>query len=474
MDFGGNNLIELELPDGTCCLEMAKPSPITKPQDAILESIRNPIESRGLGEIVRNKGKPVKELTVAVVVSDNTRPVPYTGDSGILVPIIDELINLGIQPELITIIVATGTHRELSEDEQRAMLDPSVFDRNIRIVCHDSRDESNLDFLGVTSRGSKVFINKVYLESDVKILTGLVESHFMAGASGGRKAVCPGLIGEDSTYIFHGPEFLSSPNAADLVLDGNPCHEEAVEVAKMTGVDFIVNVTLDDRFRLTGIYSGDLEAAHMKAVERIREYVTIPVRQTYDIVVTHAGFVGINHYQAAKAGVVAIPIMKPGAKLIMAANTVDKDPVGSPYYRTLIHLLTLNGPESFMRLITSKDWSFIPEQWQVQMWSKVFSKTPMENFTFCAPHVSQKDAKILPGIDGNLLLPADRRYSSDLRDAKDMVELAVANAIKDYRSKGIEPSIAFLKDGPYGIPVPVKPWRWRGCYAISKTGKDRP
>lgn len=98
----------------------------------------------------------------------------------------------------------------------------------------------------------------------------------MAGASGGRKAVCPGLIGEDSTYIFHGPEFLSSPNAADLVLDGNPCHEEAVEVAKMTGVDFIVNVTLDDRFRLTGVYSGDLEAAHMKAVERIREYVTIP------------------------------------------------------------------------------------------------------------------------------------------------------------------------------------------------------
>ena len=120
----------------------------------------------------------------------------------------------------------------------------------------------------------------------------------------------------------------------------------------------------------------------MKAVERIREYVTIPVRQTYDIVVTHAGFVGINHYQAAKAGVVAIPIMKPGAKLIMAANTVDKDPVGSPYYRTLIHLLTLNGPESFMRLITSKDWSFIPEQWQVQMWSKVFSKTSMENFTY--------------------------------------------------------------------------------------------
>jgi nickel-dependent lactate racemase len=453
----GDNTIEIQLPCGTHCLEMSKPTPITRPKDAVLEGIHNPIGSPGLAQIINGKGKSARELTVAIVISDNTRPVPYTGDSGILAPIIDELIKLGVRPEFITIIVATGTHRELSEDELATMLDPSVFDRRIRVVCHDCRDESNLRFLGVTSRGTKVFINKLYVESDVKILTGLVESHFMAGASGGRKAVCPGLIGEDSTHIFHGPEFLSSPNSADLVLEGNPCHEESLEVAKMAGVDFIVNVTLDNEFRLTGVYAGDLEAAHMKAVERIREYVTIPLHETYDIVVTHAGFVGINHYQAGKAGVVSIPTLKPGARLIMAANTVDKDPVGSAYYRTLIHLLTLNGAKDYMRLITSKDWNFIPEQWQVQMWSRVFSRIPTENFTFCAPHISQKDAQILPGIDGNMLLPASRRYSRNLDDAKDMVELAVAKAMREYKETGVEPSVAFLKDGPYAVPVPVKP-----------------
>ncbi len=453
----GDNTIEIQLPCGTHCLEMSKPTPIAKPKDAVAEGIHNPIESPGLAEIINGKGKSARELRVAIVISDNTRPVPYTGDSGILSPIIDELIELGVKPEFITIIVATGTHRELSEDELEAMLDPSVFDRQISVVCHDCRDESNLRFLGVTSRGTKVFINKLYVESDVKILTGLVESHFMAGASGGRKAVCPGLIGEDSTHIFHGPEFLSSPNSLDLVLEGNPCHEESLEVAKMAGVDFIVNVTLDDEFRLTGVYAGDLEAAHMRAVERIREYVTIPLHKTYDIVVTHAGFVGINHYQAGKAGVVAIPALKPGARLIMAANTVDKDPVGSAYYRTLIHLLALNGARDYMRLITSKDWNFIPEQWQVQMWSKVFSGIPMENFTFCAPHISQKDAQILPGIDGNMLLPVNRRYSGNLDDAKDMVELAVAEAVRKYRAMGVEPSVAFLKDGPYAVLVPVKP-----------------
>lgn len=456
MGFGGQ-AVEIRLPEGTHCLAMSKPTPIADPKDAILKAISSPIGSPGLSEIIIGKGKPARDLTAAVVISDNTRPVPYAGDSGILSPIIDALIEFGVNPRHITIIVATGTHRELSQDELKAMLDPSVFERSITIVCHDCRDESNLRFLGVTSRGTKVFINKLYVESDIRILTGLVESHFMAGASGGRKAVCPGLIGEDSTYIFHGPEFLSSPCSSDLVLDGNPCHEEAVEIAKMAGVDFIVNVTLDDEFRLTGVYAGDLEAAHIKAVERIREYVTISLDQAYDIVVTHAGFVGINHYQAAKAGVVAIPALKPGANLIMAANNVDKDPVGSAYYRTLIHLLTLNGAKDFMHLITSEGWNFIPEQWQVQMWSKLFARIPMENFTYCAPHISQKDAAILPGIDGNLLVSAERRYSGNLDDVKDMVELAVAEAVRKYKAMGREPSIAFLKDGPYGVPVQTEP-----------------
>ncbi|MGE5572619.1 MAG: nickel-dependent lactate racemase [Bacteroidota bacterium] len=452
MTFGRES-VEVELPEGTECLSMSEPVPLADPRQAIIEAIRNPTGSESLSETVRKKMETVTSPTAAVVISDNTRPVPYSGDSGILSPVVDLLIEAGVRPDRITIIVATGTHRALFQEELEKMLDPSIFARSIRIVCHDCRDKSSLKFLGTTSRGTRVFINRLYLESDIKILTGLVESHFMAGASGGRKSVCPGLIGEESTYVFHGPEFLSSESARDLVLEGNPCHEEALEVARMAGVDFIVNVTLNDKFELTGVFAGDLEKSHLEAVERLSEYVSIPIDREYDIVVTHAGFVGINHYQATKAAVVAVPALRPGGRLVMAASNVDKDPVGSQLYRTVLHLLKLNGPEAFVRLIRNPQWRFVPDQWEVQMWTKVFAKIPMENFTYCAPHITARDAAILPGKDGNLLLPPERRYSGCLQEAADMVELAVKDAVQSYNAQGTTPSIAFLRDGPYGVPM---------------------
>lgn len=449
----GEESVEIELPEGTECLSTRKPEAIANPRQAILDALGNPIGSPRLEEIVKTKSVGASCLKVAIVVSDNTRPVPYTGDAGILSPTIDLLLECGVRAENITIIVATGTHRSLSEAELRKMFDRSVFERSINIICHDCRDESNLKFVGTTSRGTDLFVNRLYLEADVKILTGLVESHFMAGASGGRKAVCPGLAGEKSTFVFHGPEFLSSPRARDLSLEGNPCHEDALEAARMAGADFIVNVTIDSMFQLTGIYAGDLESAHLEAVNRIAEYVSIPLDREYDIVVTHAGFVGINHYQAAKAGVVAVPALKPTGKLVMAANATDVDPVGGPLYRTVLHLLSLYGAERFNQLLLSPDWSFIPEQWQVQMWARVFSKIPMDNFTYCFPHISPRDGAILPGKDGNSLLPSEQRYSRDTGSIATMVELAVDDCMREYEKQGIVPSIAFLEDGPYGVLV---------------------
>ncbi|MCR4401606.1 MAG: nickel-dependent lactate racemase [Firmicutes bacterium] len=462
MVFGAES-IDVELPAETVCLSMSEPGPLGDPSRAIKETLARPIGSPSLDEIVRRKRKERPEATAAVVISDNTRPVPYRGEGGILAPVVDTLIEAGIRPDRIAVIAATGTHRVLSRDELERMIDRSVLARGVRIICHDCRDRASLASLGTTSRGTRVLINKTYLESDVKILTGLVESHFMAGTSGGRKSVCPGLVGEESTYVFHGPAFLSSPNARDLVLEGNPCHEESLEVARMAGVDFIINVTLNSKFEVTGIYAGDLEEAHVAATRKLAEYVSIPIDREYDIVVTHAGFVGINHYQAAKAAVVAIPVLKQGGRLVMGALNVDADPVGSATYRTVLHLLALHGPEAYMRLITSSDWRFVPDQWQVQMWAKVFAKIPMANFTYCAPHITPKDAAILPGRDGNLLLPPERRYSRSLADLARMVELAVGEAVEEYRARfdgqkreGVSrtsPTIAYLKDGPYGIPV---------------------
>ena len=128
--------------------------------------------------------------------------------------------------------------------------------------------ESMLTYIGRTRSGTEIHINRHFIEADVKIATGLVENHFMAGVSGGRKAICPALVSGKTIERFHSAQFFSSQNATNLVLQGDPCHEESLEIARRTGVDFIVNTVLDRRLELIGVFSGDLEMSHDKAMVR--------------------------------------------------------------------------------------------------------------------------------------------------------------------------------------------------------------
>jgi nickel-dependent lactate racemase len=453
MKFGAE-LLKIELPDQTDVLSMATAEPLANPADAIQTALNHPIGTPGLDQIIKSKLQIKPDARAVVVISDNTRPVPYSGEPGILWPVIQKLLEHGFTREQILILVANGTHRALSEQDLRNMLDKRIFEYGIAVKNHNCRDKGNLVYLGETTRGSKIYINRDYIESDLKILTGLVESHFMAGASGGRKSVCPGLIGEEGTYVFHGAPMLASPYACDLQMENNPCHEEALEIAKKAGADFIVNVTMDPHFKISGVFAGDLEKAHQLAVERLKEDSGIKIDREYDIVVTHAGFVGINHYQTAKAGVAAIPALKPGGRLILVANNTDIDPVGSPMYRTVLHLLKLIGVEKFKRLLLSADWSFIPDQWQVQMWAKLFSKIPFDNFIYYSPQLAHAEYQTLPGKDGNLYLPAAMRYQGSSVAVIEVIEKAVQQTIHELRAQGQEKiNIAYLANGPYGILI---------------------
>ena len=163
-----------------------------------------------------------------------------------------------------------------------------------RIIDHDCEDDDSMILVAQTKSGTQVHLNKIFYESDVKIITGLVESHFMAGVSGGRKAVCPALVNTKTIQYFHSVQVLEDPKATNLILDGNPCHEEALEVAQAVGIDFLVNVTLDKRLCMTGVFAGALEEAHLAAFEAMKKSVMIPVEQPFDIVLTHAGYVGRN------------------------------------------------------------------------------------------------------------------------------------------------------------------------------------
>lgn len=445
----GDEIISLDLPNGTDVLRMKEAVVLEKPKEAVKHALANPLGTAGLGEIVRQKSK---KATAVIVISDNTRPVPYTGEQGILLPLVRELLEAGMETKSITILVATGTHRMLSQQELEEMIDPEVFRLGVPIHVHNCRKDP-LTHLGKTSRGSEVHVNSMYLEADIKILTGLVESHFMAGASGGRKSICPGLIGEESTYIFHGAPMVADPNVRDLLLEGNPCHEEALEVAKMAGADFIVNVTLDSSFRLTGVFAGDLEEAHEAAVDHLKEYTAIPLPREFDLVITHGGFVGINHYQAAKAATAASTAARPGGYVVLAANNTDTDPIGSTRYRAGLQLLKVVGPVAFDRMVLSPDWTFIPDQWEVQLWGKVFKKVPQDHFFYYSPQFTEKEYRIIPGRSGSDSLTGKRR-DKDPRTVKMIIEACIETALEELQKEGVSsPSILYLQDGPYGIPV---------------------
>ena len=448
----GETEYTVNLPDDAAVLRMRGAAPVADPAGALSDAFENPIGCPGFDAIVRRKLAVNPDGQAVIVISDNTRPVPYKGGQGILLPIIRRLLAAGLAPEKITVLCANGTHTPLPEKAFRGMLDPEFFDLGIRIVNHDCRDEANLKFLGYTSTGTKIRINRLYADAHIKILTGLVESHFMAGVSGGRKAICPGLVGEDSVYLFHSAGYLDNPSSRDLNLERNPCHDEALEVASSVGADFILNVTLNQDFQVTGYFGGDIVAAHRAAFESVKEAVGIPESGKYDIVVTHAGFVGRNHYQAAKAGVAAIPLLNPDSTLIMAADCIDPDPVGKPTYRKVLPYLKDKDAEAFLELIKSDSWEFVPDQWQVQMWAKLFRVIPQRNFLFYAPQIESRDYGILPGTDGNAFLSETGGGKPGRTGIERFLETALARTIQKLKGEGRgSPRIAWLADGPYGV-----------------------
>lgn len=448
----GRNFLEIFVPPNCVELGMKDVPVLQDPQKGIEEAFLNPISSPTLEEIIRKKGKPAVDMSVAIAVSDITRPVPYKGEKGILGPIVRKLESAGIRKENIKIIVATGMHRSSTHEEKVEMYGEEIVEQ-YTILDHDCENNDLLESIGKTKRGTHVYVNRDFYFSDLKIATGLVESHFMTGISGGRKSICPGLVDVKTIQRFHGPYYLEDPNATNLILEGNPCHEEALEVAETVGVDFIVNVNLDKDLRLTRVFTGDLVEAHMNAYEMIKGYAEIPLDEPFDIVLTHGGYVGRDHYQTAKAGVGAIPAVKDGGIIIIAANNRDSiEPIGSPEYKSLIHLLKLQGPNGYLDLLRTHHWRFTKDQWEPEVWGKVLRKVGAEGLIYCTLEISRENHCILPGVCGLDFLKGKKKKPT-LEKAQEMVQKAVLFAVNRYREKGIEPTMAFIQEGPYAVPT---------------------
>lgn len=446
----GDRTIEVLLPHGVKTLGMQEFPPLAHPADEILRSLEDPVGTPPLAKIIEAKGKLAGELTVCITTSDITRPVPYKGESGILDPLLRILHGCGVRRENVTLLVGTGTHRPSTAQEKVAMFGDRVA-AEFRIIDHICDDESMLTYIGRTRSGTEIHINRHFIEADVKIATGLVESHFMAGVSAGRKAICPALVSRKTIERFHGAQFLSSPKATNLVLEGNPCHEESLEIARKTGVDFIVSTVLNRGLELIGVFSGELEMSHDKAVELVRRIVAIPVEREFDIVLTHGGYVGINHYQNAKAACNALPILREHGFLILAACERDEDPIGPATYKTLLQLLKLQGPDGYLAALLNPAWKFTRDQWEPQMWGKVIEKIGEEGLLYCTSFIPKREQRLVPGAAGWDFLP-DRTLAHNAEATQAMVRNALVYAYHHPKWKGRKPSVAFIKEGPYAIP----------------------
>ena len=447
----GRNVLEILVPRSCVELSMMDVPVLSDPRSEVEKAISNPIQSPTIEEIVKKKGKPPEQLSVAVTVSDITRPVPYHGEGGILIPILRRLESSGIPKQNIKIIVGTGTHRASTPEEKIEMFGEAIT-REYAVQDHNCEDQNSLTYVGRTHRGTEVYLNSGFYKADIRIATGLVESHFMAGVSGGRKTVCPGLVDKRTIEKFHGVEFLESPYADNLILENNPCHEEALDVARTVGVDFIVNVTLDKEMRVTGVFAGHIEEAHLSAYRHMKGYTAIPIAQEYDIVLTHGGYVGRNHYQTAKAACGALPAVKKGGVIIVAVDNRDAEPIGGPEYKTLIHLLKLQGVEGYIKTIEHPDWKFTKDQWEPEVWARVLKKVGEEGLIYCTLEIPGEDHCLLPGQCGLDFLKRVKKKVS-LETAQEMVQNAVRFAVYRSLEKGITPAIAFIREGPYAVPI---------------------
>ena len=442
----GKDFLQVKVPPWCDILKMRSAPALKNPREQIKNALSNPIGSPPIEDIVASYKSPSK-VSVAIAVSDNTRPVPYSAEKedGILLPILKRLKKAGIKDKNIKIIVGTGTHLPTSNQWKKEAFGKSITDK-YRIIDHNctSSDLSYLDNID----GVLVKINREFLEADVHIVTGLVEPHFMAGVSGGRKAICPGLVNMETTYLFHGAEFMDNPNATNLILRNNPCHNFALKVARKVRVDFSVNAILNGEMKLAGIFAGDLEKAHLEAVKEVKKYCVIPVNHEYDTVLTHGGSVAVNHYQAAKAAYGVIPIIKRGGIVILVAHNGDKEPIGKNDYKKVMKVLRQKGPGKFTEFIKSDDWQFVPDQWQVQKWDQFFRKVgAFDRLIYCTTNIGPEELGKLPGKSGYDFLEGEKI------DIAKMVQGAVFYAVNEVRQGVKEPKMAFVKEGPYAVPI---------------------
>ena len=416
----GKGLLPVTLDDALDVTVLAKPPMplLANPDAAVRQALASPVGAAPLAKIAAGK------RSACILVCDVTRPVP----NGLLLrPIVETLLAAGLDAANITVLIATGLHRPNEGAELQALIDDPWVCERVQVVNHHAQDDAAHIDLGVTPvRATPVKLDRRFVAAELRIATGLVEPHFMAGYSGGRKVVVPGIAHADTIRTLHSARFIEHPHAVQCRLDGNPLHEEQLAIVSMLGDVYAVNTVIDDQRRLSFVNFGDIVASHEQAVAYAHDYLTVRAARRFRTVVSSAaGFpLDQTYYQTVKGMVTPVDILAEGATLIVASECAEG--IGSDAYRAAQRRLLSDGAERFLASLLRKRFADVDE-WESEMLLK-----------------AQRAARV--------------QLHSDL-DAGDQtltgVECiaSVEEAVRRSVAASGDPAVAVIPEGPYVVPL---------------------
>jgi lactate racemase len=377
---------------------------------AVTAALRQPLAGPPLGDLIRGGDR------VAVVFPDLTRPMP---NRTVLPPVLAELGRAGVPDEHITLLCATGTHRQASTAEMQELVGADLVARYV-LVDHDATSDTHVRVGDVD--GTPVLLQREYVDADVRIVTGFVEPHFFAGFSGGPKAVCPGLAATQTILEAHHPRRIADPRATFVTRAGNPVHDFVRAATALAPPTLSLDVAINRARRVTAVFAGPLPEAHDAACAHVEAAAVREVRTPFDLVVsTNGGYpLDRNLYQAVKGMAAAERIVREGGVVIMAAACEDGVPTGGSFARLLA------GATTPAELVAAHGGPEL-DRWQAQVLGRVLSRAEVQL------HSDGLDAAT---VTDALLVPAP--------DLDEAVEAALGRL-------GARPRVAVIPEGPLTV-----------------------
>lgn len=344
----GKTGLNVDMPNGRDfqILEPRWATPLENPSLEIERAVA------GVAALARGK------RTAAISVCDITRPAP---NKLTLPPLLRQLEAAGIERDCITILIATGLHRPAPKSEIDEIVSPEIASR-YNVVNHFARELEQHRYLGETRSGTPVYVDERYVAADLHITLGFIEPHLMAGFSGARKLIAPGLAGERTIKTLHSPRFMRDRRATEGSIDDNPLNSELWEIAEMAGHDFVIDVVLTKGKRVAAVFAGAPREAHARGVRYVQENMTEWLTGPVDVAITTcAGYpLDLTFYQAVKGVTAASHIVKPGGIILLFAQCAEGP--GAHEFAAMLRQWTDH--EAFLRFILEHPVTV--DQWQLE------------------------------------------------------------------------------------------------------------